>query len=210
MSIVPAARFDLELMEVEQRLEILRAETERLRTNLTEHNEMDPDKAGVMSRRVDSAKAHKVFGLSLGLVPTTAVFAKFFNLGGSFRLEDSWILFLAALAVAGTSWAGWRSGGIVSRWVAKAGDSGISTIILTIPLIGALWGLAAGAAGGAFMFVFGAIFGAMIGAGVGAVALPAFTFFHQLFSREGNIEVRHLLPISVGISSFVAAFVLGL
>lgn len=197
-------------MEVEQRLDILRKETERLRAKVTDLNGISSDEAGLMSRQVDSAKAHAFLGLSLGLIPTAAVFTKLFNLGSNFRIEDGWILLPAALAVAGTSWAGWRTGGIVSRWVERAGDSGISTVVLTIPLIGALWGIVAGAAGGAFMFLFGAIFGSVIGAGVGAVALPVFTLLHQLSSRESNIEVKHLLPISIGISSIVAAFVLGL
>ncbi len=163
-----------------------------------------------MARGVDSAKAHSLFGLVLGLVPTTAIFANLFNIGAGFRPEDVWVLLPAALAVAGTSWAGWRTGGFVAKWVEKAGDAGISTVILTIPLIGAIWGLVAGAAGGAFMFLFGALFGAIIGAAIGAVSLPIFTLFHHLLMRGEEIEVKHLLPISIGISSVVAAFILSL
>ncbi len=194
-------------MEAEHRLEILRKETERLRSKSTET--ISPESVTV-SRAVDSAKAHALFGLTLGLIPTTAIFAKLFNFGSTFRIEDIWILIPAAFAVAGTSWAGWRGGGFAASWVERAGDSGISSIILTIPLIGAVWGLAAGAVGGAFMFVFGALFGAIIGASVGAVTLPIFTLFHQLLKRDDDIDIRHLLPLSIGISSVVAGFVLGL
>ncbi|CAN5642236.1 hypothetical protein BH24ACI3_BH24ACI3_03720 [soil metagenome] len=194
-------------MEVEHRLDILQMETERLRSQSTETISHE---SGTVSRAVDSAKAHAFFGLTLGLIPTTAVFAKLFNFGSTFRIEDIWILIPAALAVAGTSWVGWRFGGLAACWVERAGDSGISTIILTIPLIGAVWGLAAGTVGGAFMFVFGAIFGAVIGAAVGTVSLPIFTLFHQLLKQDDDIDVRHLLPLSFGISSVVAAFVLGL
>ena len=83
-------------------------------------------------------------------------------------------------------------------------------MLLIMPFIGILWGIMAGGAGGIFIFVVGAVFGAIIASMVGGIALPVFTIFHRWLKKGDVIDRNQFLPIALGITLIISAFIFGL
>jgi len=162
----------------------------------------------VFRNPVGTERACSFLGLTLGTIPTTAIFSRFLiekPLPG-----EAWpILLLLALSIAATGAAGYFTGKTVGKALKELERSAWPAMIIMLFLVGILWGLISGAAGGLFLFIFGAIPGAMIGAAAGACALPLFGVLHRLLEKDGLIERDHLLPVAFGISTLAAGLMVG-
>lgn len=166
--------------------------------------------AELMEHPISTDKAFPYFGLMLGIFPPAAIFARFFMEPGNVRNEDLWIFGVLSLVNLVTAITGYFSGKLVAKMVTKIENFSWLTMIFLLPLIGILWGIMSGGAGGIIILVVGAIFGATLGAAVGSLALPLFTIFHRLLKKGEMIEFRHFLPLSLGITFTICAFILGL
>lgn len=165
--------------------------------------------SALMANPITMEKAYSRFGLFLGLFPTTAIFIQV--LGDISFLEGSLIfplLFLAA--IAGTSVAGYLTGGVAARAVRNALKRRLSVSLSLLPLIGFVWGAVSGALGGLFLFGIGAVFGGIFGAVIGTVAVPVFALTHNLLRKGDFIEQKHFLPLALGNAITVSALLLGL
>jgi hypothetical protein len=162
-----------------------------------------------MESPIKTDKAFAWFGLLLGTFPPMALFSKFIfqNLRYS---DDYWVVALLVFVniVCGT--VGYFSGKLIGKIVAEVEKFSWSAMLLLLPFIGILWGIMSGGAGGIFIFIIGAIFGAMIAAMVGGVALPIFTIFHRILKKGDVIDRNQFLPLAVGITLIISAFLLGL
>jgi hypothetical protein len=178
-----------------------RAESRLFRNNL-EREEML-----LMQKPVATRGAMGVFGLTMGGIPSAAIFYRLFDL---FHLDPfSFLSLMAVVMFAVCLWAG-RS---VGRSLATTVDgierqSWIRMLIMAF-FAGISWGAATGAAGGAVFFGIGAPFGAFCAADVGAIGFPIFLSLHRILSRGGLIEAQHLWPISIGVACVLAALILG-
>lgn len=83
-------------------------------------------------------------------------------------------------------------------------------MLSALPFIGILWGIITGGTGGIFIFLIGAVAGAVIAAMVGGIAVPAFAIFHRLLKKGEMIERNQFLPLALGITFIISAFILGL
>jgi hypothetical protein len=66
-----------------------------------------------------------------------------------------------------------------------------------------------GAIGGLFLFIIGAFFAAIAGGIVGSFALPLFIALRAPVRRGDLTELKHFLPIALGITLSLCAFILG-
>ena len=63
--------------------------------------------------------------------------------------------------------------------------------------------------GGVFIFIIGGFMGSAVGAVAAGLALPAFATVHRLLARGGLIEMKHFLPLALGIVLTLCAFIIG-
>lgn len=166
--------------------------------------------AEMMSNPVPIEKAFASFGLMLGALPPAAIFLKILTDVSVWRPGMESILGLVLFANITAAIVGSLTGKKVAKVVRYLYTLPLFRSIVVLPFVGMLWGMAAGAAGGAFLFVIGAFFGAAIGGTVGAIALPAFAIFHKIMKRGDLIDMKHFLPISLGLTLVICAFILGL
>lgn len=171
--------------------------------------EQEKLESGLMKNPISTSKVFAYFGLMLGIFSPATIFTRFF-MESDFRGEDSWILGVLALVNLITAVTGYFSGKLIAKLVTKAENYSWWTMLLLLPLIGIVWGTMSGGAGGIIILIFGAIFGALFGAIVGSIALPLFTIFHRILKKGELIEFKHFLPLSLGITFTICAFILGL
>lgn len=172
-------------------------------------SERERFEAGLVKNPLTAEKAFAQFGLMLGAFPPMAIFGRFIA-NTSNRSEDSWIILLLIFVNFVCAISGYFSGKLIGKMVAETEKWNWAMMILIAPFIGILWGIMAGGAGGIFIFVIGAIFGAMIASAVGGLALPIFTIFHRWLKKGDVIEQNQFLPIALGITFTICAFILGL
>ena len=163
-----------------------------------------------MENPISTSKAFAYFGLMLGIFSPAAIFTRFLMDSGNFRGEDSWIFGVLGIVNLVTAITGYFSGKLIAGIVTKVENYSWWTMILLLPLIGMLWGIMSGGAGGIVILIFGAIFGAVFGALVGSITLPLFTLFHRILKKGELIEFKHFLPLSLGITFTICAFILSL
>ncbi|MBX3244714.1 MAG: hypothetical protein KF685_09690 [Acidobacteria bacterium] len=166
--------------------------------------------SGLMRNPVSAERAYSLFGFLFGAIPTTALLGRTFFENTRPPNEFALIVLLVIVSTLFTAGAGALTGSLVSKVTARSLKLGPLTYILLLPLIGAVWGLFCGFSGGIFLFFFGAIVGGIIGAVSAAVAFPLFALLHHNLQKNGFIELKHLLPVVVGISFTAAALILGL
>ena len=142
----------------------------------------------------------------LGIFPPATFFLAF--LFGSAGRINPMAVILLVLANTGTALAGRKFGKVVARMVNYAEEQPLGVNLMLTVFIGALWGIVAGGLGGLFIFLIGGIFGAIIGGAVGAVALPAFLIPYKTVEQGGSVGLSHFLPISVGVTTIICAFIL--
>ncbi|HEV8158132.1 MAG: hypothetical protein H0X49_17500 [Acidobacteria bacterium] len=188
---------------------LLAVNLEIAREKMLFHSEKERMEAALMKNPLSDKQVFAYFGLLLGIFPPAAIFARFLMNAGNFRGEDFWILGVVAIVNLISAVVGYFSGKVVGKIVGELERLSWSKMLLVLPFIGFLWGALAGGAGGIIIFLFGAVFGAMFGAAVGSLALPAFAIFHRLMKCGDQLELKHFLPLSFGITFIVCAFILG-
>lgn len=186
----------------------INAETEREKSMFADEKERI--EAELMEHPISSEKAFSYFGALLGALPPLAFLTKFaLDTPGKIN-NEAWLIGIFAIVNIVSSVVGYFSGRLIARMVRSLEQNSWFAMIIALPLVGILWGIMAGGAGGAVIFLIGAIFGAFLGGMVGGFALPVFTVFHRLLKKGDQIERKHFLPLAVGISLIVSAFIIGL
>jgi hypothetical protein len=202
-----ADRLSPEEIEQQQRLNALLAiNAEISREKLLYPTYREEVEAGMMRNPIPVKQAFAYFGLMLGALPPAAIFSKIFTRGS----EEIGLIFLLVLVNLVCAVAGYFSGKLIGKIVLEVEKRSWNLMLVLLPLIGALWGIMTGGAGGTMVFVIGAFFGAFIAAVVGGIAVPAFTILHRLLKRGEMIERNQFLPLAMGITLIISAFILGL
>jgi hypothetical protein len=205
------ATTDLEDVRVEARLNwLLRANAEIASSKENYLSDMERMEADLMRYPIPAREAFAYFGSFLGGIPLFTVILRVLF---SSPVADSGkfgLLFLMALVAAAASAVGYFSGKTLGPIVLKIERFRWSTMLPLLPLVGFIWGAIAGAGGGLIAFGVGAVFGIFVGGIVGALAVPFFIVIHRLLRRGDSIELKHFLPVSLGIVMVLCAFVLGM
>ena len=189
---------------------LLKLNAETAREKALFASEKERFEASLIKNPLNSEKAFAYLGLLLGTFTPAAIFAKFLIESNGFQGEDFWIVGVMAIINLISAGVGYFSGKLIGKIVRELEQTSWLVMLLTIPFIGALWGIMAGGAGGVIVFVIGAFFGAYLGAMVGAVALPIFGVFHRLTKKGDLIERNQFLPLAMGVTFVICAFILGL
>jgi len=161
---------------------------------------------------VSTETAVAQLGLLTGAIPTSAIFIKllFDGPGNADPAGAVALTLIILISIAATSAAGYFSGKLTGRILSDLEQKPWPLMILALPFVGTTWGLISGAAGGFILLGIGSIFGGAIGAVVGAIVLTAFGLLHRAVKKGDEIERSQYIPIAIGITSVVAAFILGL
>lgn len=195
----PADCADIE--SAERRLTLL-LELNRELENGKDRQPFFPSGEGVSYER-----SYSFLGLLLGIFPVEAFFVK--AASTAMPREFTAILVVSIVVIFVSSVVGLFSGRLVGRIMSEMSETRWPVMLAALPFIGVTWGLITGGAGGGVIFLIGAIPGAIIGGLVGAVALTLFGITHRLLSKADEISARHLYPAAIGISSLIAAAILG-
>ncbi len=163
-----------------------------------------------MNHPLSDKQTFAYFGILLGIFPPVALFTRFFLNAGNVRVEDLWILGVVAVVSLISSVVGYFSGKIVGELVGELERLSWSKMFLALPFVGFFWGALAGGAGGVVIFIFGTVFGAIFGGAIGSFALTVFAVFHRLLKKDGKIDRTHFLPLALGITLIISAFIIGL
>lgn len=173
-----------------------------------DRRDLEIRRAEMMTKPVSRETAYRWFGFEITLIPMGTTLAA---LLGHINGGDSLLfVFLFALAASAAAALGYFSGGLVSRAVGTVSHFRTSSFLSVLPFLGLAWGASVGALSGVFLYMIGSIFGAIVGGLIGAASFPIFVILHRTLSEDGRIELKHLLPIVVGIPAVVAAYLLGL
>ena len=182
----------------------LNAETARKKEMY--HSEREFLEAEMMKSPLSLSQTYSYFGLMLGVFPPAAMFIRFAIDG---RL-DAWVFGVMFVINLISAVVGFFSGKLIAKSVNYFEKLSWVKMILGLPLLGLLWGMIVGGAGGIIVFLFGAFFGAILGGIVGSVALPGFTIFHRWLKKGESIEMKHFLPVALGVTFIICSFILGL
>jgi len=188
---------------------LLEANAETARQKERYRSDKEKIEAESMSWPIDTEHALAFLGLMLGTFPPATIFFCRAIAHGEFRVTELWIVGILLIVNMVSAVVGCVSGRWIGRKVVNAERMSWSRMILFLPFIGAFWGFMAGGAGGFIFFVVGAIFGALIGGIVGAIALPTFVIFHRILQRGDDIELKHFLPLSLGVTLTICSVILG-
>lgn len=181
---------------------------DRERRNILQNIELEEAEVRSMKNPISSEKAFQWLGALLGTFPPMTIFGMLIADGKS-HLEV-WVVALLIFVNLVCGFTGFFSGKVIGRMVAEAEKWNWFLMLFILPFIGIFWGIMTGGAGGIFLFVIGAIFGAIIAAMVGSVAVTAFAIFHRTLKKGDFIEFSQFLPIAIGITTTICAFILGL
>jgi hypothetical protein len=194
----------------EQRLEtLLKINAENAREKELFRTERERIEAALMSRPIESKKVFAFFGLMMGSLPPIALV---FNVIGEVTPTGGGpILFLILLTAAGiaTGIAGYASGRFIPSAIRRIAGFSLPNRIALLAVTGFAWGAVSGAIGGLFLFIVGAVFAAIAGGMIGAVSLPLLVALYEPMRRGDLIELKHFLPIALGMTLSLCAFVLG-
>lgn len=195
------------------RLEKLLAENASHAANKERSLTAEQEMAEALIRNpIDSKRTFAQLGLLTGAIPTTAIFVKLIansNPGEAGAMALATALMIA-MSITATSAAGFYSGKFVGRIVSDLEQKHWITMLAALPFVGASWGLLCGAAGGIFLFGVGALVGGVVGGLVGTLVLFVFGILHRMLKDGESMERNRFIPIALGITGAVAAFILGL
>jgi hypothetical protein len=164
----------------------------------------------IIKNPVSQIRAFALFGLMLGaLGPLSIGIALFFG-NGSPSIDDLGFALLFLLANVTTATVGYFTGKVVGNIVATTHKFQLLSAAPLLVLIGMIWGGVSGFAGGLLLLLIGSVFGAAIGAIFGGVAMVLFGIPYRYLQARGSIERRHFVPLSLGTTFALCAFVLGL
>ena len=188
---------------------LLEANAETARQKAKYRTDKEKFEAEAMSWPIDTEHALAFFGLMLGIFPPATILFGPAMIRGEFRITELWVVGILLIINMVSAVVGCVSGRWIGRKVVKAERMSWYRMMLFLPFIGALWGVMAGGAGGFIFFAIGAVFGAIVGGIVGAIALPAFTIFHRILQRGDDVEMKHFLPLSLGVTLTICSVILG-
>lgn len=161
--------------------------------------------AELMKNPLSLEKTFSYFGLMLGAFPPAAMFLRVAMDGK----PEGWIFGVMFIINLISAVVGFFSGKLVAKAIRSFEQMNWLPMVLALPFLGLLWGAVTGAAGGVIVFVVGAFFGAILGGIVGSATLPAFTILHRLMKKGESIELKHFLPLALGITFVICGFILG-
>ena len=205
------AGFPVSSDSVTQRLdELLRLNSAKARENALYRTDAERTQAALMSRPLRSEKVFAYFGLMIASMPVIAVILKA-AIEATF-ISSGMVLLAALLSMSSitSGLVGYASGKHVSTMIERASSLRRPNDIAAVAAIGFCWGAVAGAAGGSFLFIIGAAAAGLAGGAVGAVTLPILYTLHSVLRVGDFIELKHFLPISLGITLSLCALILGL
>lgn len=165
--------------------------------------------ASMMTRPISDRKALSYFGLLLGAFAPFSLIVKIFVVEGG-NPDDIWFLALFLVANAVTAGMGFLTGSAVGNLLTSVKSYNWHSYILLTALSGVAWGIFSGGVGGIFLLIIGGLVGAIIGGMTAGIALPVYAAAHRLLARGNSIELKHFLPVSLGIVLTICAFILGL
>jgi|SRR5688572_2494832 len=163
-----------------------------------------------MTHPISQTRAFALFGAMLGAFgPLSLGVVLFFGDG---RTSGDELLFplLFSLANLTTAIVGFFTGRVVGNFVAMTHKFRILSAVPLLVLIGIIWGGVSGFAGGLFLFLIGSLVGAVIGAAFGGVASLMFGVIYRFLQIGGSIERRQFIPLALGTTLILCAFILGL
>ncbi len=164
----------------------------------------------LMHHPISTKRAYALLGLLLGALPPAMIFTKIFGYGLESAQRGA-VMFILCLAMnAACAVTGYAIGSVVGGAMKSLEQWSWNKMLLALPLMGALWGAVSGTAGGLLFFGVGAIFGALCAIPVGMAAFALFAPFHRLLARGGMIDARHFWPLACGVSTMIAALILGM
>ena len=197
-------------------LDDLESSEERLATllyanQLTQHpSRLDEERIASMTNPVSQTWAFALFGSMLGaLGPLSIGIALFFG-NGSPNSDELLFPFLFSLANITTAIVGYFTGKVVGNIVAATHEFRLFSAVPLLLLIGMIWGGVCGFAGGLFLLLVGSVVGAVIGAIFGGIATVLFGVPYRYLRVSGQIERRHFVPLTLGTTFVLCAFLLGL
>lgn len=196
---------DLNDVSVEQRLELLLILNSEHELNSSFNEEVE---AKAIRSPMGPTQVFSYFGLMLGSLPPASFFISLIFKNG-YHPPPPFVIGLMIATVFAASLTGYQSGKLVGAISKRIETRRFSKRIICFALTGLIWGIAAGAAGGVFLFIIGAFFGAAIGGIVGVVAVPLFSIPYLAVKRGTLIERRQFLPISLGVTLMICAYILG-
>jgi uncharacterized protein (DUF697 family) len=162
-----------------------------------------------MRSPLTSAQAYGLLGLFLGTFPPAAYFIRAISYGldhnGS-PIVFGMLLIMNALCAL----VGWKMGKVFGERAQRLERSSWSKMFLGISLIALGWAWVTGFSCGALVFVIGGLFGAFFAAPVALAGFALFSVLHRLMERGSLMERQHVLPVAVGISLTISAFIMGL
>lgn len=200
---------EVRLNTTEERLNLLIAKNaEYENENSISTSEREKFEATLMENPLSAEKAYSYFGLLLGTFPPAAIFIKLFIEGFIPRGNEIWLIPVMVLVNSIAALKGYVSGKLMGKIILKFERYSWFSMLFILPFLGFSWGLTTGCIAGLFLFVVGALFGGVIGGIVGSFALPAFTTLHRLLKRDDKIDRKDFVPIALGITFVISAFIL--
>lgn len=152
-------------------------------------------------------EAYGYFGFLLGLLAPAAIFARTVNYGIGAPMSRVFVFCL--LMNLTCAFVGKWTGKSFAKSFARANRKSWTKMLFQTTLLGFCWAMITGAAGGAIFFGVGAIFGAIMAIPVGVAAFPLFATIYRLLERGEEVEFKHFLPIALGVSTVISAYILG-
>lgn len=174
---------------------------------ITAHDQDDEDLQNTGYRTIKITDAVACLGLLLGSLGPLSLMKELF--GRSAIPNDIFFIIVLSFAAFITAVVGMFTGYAVGRRLLSFRKFGWNRFILSSMLLGFAWGFISGAAGGVFIFLIGGIVGAIFGGLSGFFAFTLFAVAYRLLSGGNSMQIRHYLPISLGIVLTVCAFFLG-
>jgi hypothetical protein len=172
--------------------------------------QQDEHASGVqmMADPISKTRAFALLGMLLGgLGPFSIGFSWFFERAAPSG-EELVFLTLFALANLTTAFVGYFTGKMVGNLVQLTHKFRLMAAAPLLMLIGMIWGCVSGFAGGLFLLLIGSVVGAVIGAIFGGIAMVLFGIPYRYLQAEGSIERHHFVPLALGTTLTLCAFVL--
>ncbi len=163
-----------------------------------------------MRSPLTAKQAYGYLGLFLGILPPAAYFIRMGGYGIDPNFYNPVPFFLLFFMNAVCALVGWKMGKVLGDNIQKLERSSWSKMFGFVSLLALVWAAATGFAGGAIVFLIGGLFGAVFAAPVALAGFLMFAVVHRLMERGHLIEKANVLPMAVGISLIISAFILGL
>lgn len=161
----------------------------------------------LMRRPLTTEQAFARFGLLLGTLPPTAIFARFLiraNTEGDAIIFLAFMLPMLALCSVFGRFMAKRLG---RRFDEVEHGSWLKTMLTALGYA-FIWAAATGTAGGLPVYLIGGVFGFVCALPVALTAFAVFVPLHRLLARGGMIDARQLQPLAWGINLTIAALIL--